>query len=75
MKGGDSSKKNKQQKTVYEYAEKALPDYQKIEDSVRQQLIKEQDKVFVMCQLNTPLDFNSLLNQAARLFEIYEVDS
>jgi hypothetical protein len=35
MKGGDSSKKNKQQKTVYEYAEKALPDYQKIEDSVR----------------------------------------
>lgn len=35
MKGGDSMKKNKQQKTVYEYAEKALPDYQKIEESVR----------------------------------------
>jgi ankyrin repeat protein len=30
LKGGDSLRKNKQQKTVYEYAEKALPDYQKI---------------------------------------------
>lgn len=28
--GGDSSIKNNQQKTVYDYAEKALPDYRKI---------------------------------------------
>lgn len=32
---------------------------------------KEQDKVFVMCHLNTPLDFDSLLNEAAKLFDIY----
>lgn len=30
LKEGDSMRKNKQQRTVYEYAEKALPDYQKI---------------------------------------------
>jgi hypothetical protein len=33
--GGDSLKKNKQQKTVYEYAEKALEEYQTIERKVR----------------------------------------
>jgi len=30
VRGGDSWIKNNQQKTVYDYAEKALPDYQKI---------------------------------------------
>lgn len=32
--GGDSLKKNKQQKTVYDYAEKSLNEYQKIEAQV-----------------------------------------
>lgn len=36
---------------------------------------KDQDKVFVMCHLNTQQDIDSLLNEAARLFEIYEPDS
>jgi len=52
MAGGDSMRKNKQQKTVYDYAEKALPDYQKIEDSVRQQIKLEQEKVHLLCQIN-----------------------
>ena len=30
MKGGDSSIKNKQQKTVYDFADKALEDYKKL---------------------------------------------
>ena len=37
MKGGDSSIKNKQLKTVYDYAEKVLPEYKKIENEVREQ--------------------------------------
>lgn len=49
MKGGDSFRKNKQQKSVYDYAEKALPDYQKIEESVKEQLRLQQEKVIVMC--------------------------
>ena len=36
---------------------------------------KEQVKVFVMCHINTPLDFDSLLNEAARLFDIYQTGS
>ncbi len=52
MAGGDSMRKNKQQKTVYDYAEKALPDYQKIEDSVRQQIKLDQEKVHLLCQIN-----------------------
>ncbi len=28
-----------------------------------------------MCQLNTQLDIEQLLNEASRLFEIYEADS
>ena len=38
LKGGDSCIKNKQMKTVYDYAEKALPEYKKIETEVKEQL-------------------------------------
>lgn len=34
--GGDSRKKNKQQKTVYDYAEKNIEDYKRIEEAVRE---------------------------------------
>jgi hypothetical protein len=37
--GGDSTKKNKQQKTVYDYAERALAEYQKIEQAAIQQMV------------------------------------
>lgn len=40
MKGGDSSIKNKQQKTVYDFADRALEDYKKLEETVAQQLVE-----------------------------------
>lgn len=75
LKGGDSLRKNKQQKTVYDYAEKALADYQKIEDSVNEQLQQEQQKVIVLCSLNTENQLEGLMKQAHILFCQYEVES
>ena len=35
MYGGDSTKKNKQQKTVYDYAENVVEEYRNIEKNVK----------------------------------------
>ncbi len=75
LKGGDSLRKNKQQKTVYDYAEKALADYQRIEDSVNEQLQQEQQKVIVLCSLNTESQLQGLMHQAQILFSQYEGES
>ena len=36
LKGGDSNLRNNQQKTVYDYAERALQEYKRIEDKIRE---------------------------------------
>lgn len=46
--GADSSLRNKQQKTVHDYAEKALPDFRRIEDAVREQELQEEQRVVVL---------------------------
>jgi ankyrin repeat protein len=38
LKGGDSNVRNKQQKTVYDYAERALLEYKRIEDKIREEM-------------------------------------
>ena len=75
LKGGDSSIKNKQQKTVYEYAEKALAEYKHLEELVNSQVLQEQQKVIVLYELNTENQLHSMLQDAHKLFEKYEGDS
>ncbi len=70
--GGDSQRKNKQQKTVYEYAERSLAEYQKIEQLVRQQLLEADNHLEVLLDLTSPAQVDQMLAEAQALFQKYE---
>ena len=75
LKGADSSIKNNQQKNVYDYAEKVLTEFKKVEDEVKEQLLLEQQKVVVIEQLNDEIQLGSLMERAYSLFDKYEEES
>lgn len=70
--GANTGLKNKQLKTVEDYAEKTKEDYRKIVDSVEQELEQRRNRVVTLLSLKTEGDMQQLLHEAYSVFEKYE---
>lgn len=72
--GANTNLKNKQQKTVEDYAERTKEEYKKILESVENEFIERQQRVVPLLSINSAKEREGLLAEAYSIFSKYEED-